>query len=209
MDGIIDFLLSYVHYWPPVALFTLILAGFNLPVSEDAIIIVSATLVHQEQADLFTTYICVYLGIFISDVISYYVGRLISKGFLSFKFLRKKLTEKNIKWVSDRLEKHGFLTFIICRFIPFGVRNMLFMGSGFVNFPITKFLLVDSIAAFISSATLFTLTYFIGEAIETNWKILGIVLFVVFAIILVVLFARHKKKKQQKKQAVAEEKENQ
>lgn len=207
MDAILSFITSYVPYWPIVCFFALLLAGFNLPISEDAMIILSATFVQADKKLLIPTYIALYAGIFLSDIESYYIGRLLSKGVLKFKFLQKKLTPKNIEWVSSHLDRHGFLTFIVCRFIPFGVRNMLFMGSGFVKLKVSSFLLFDSIAALISSSTLFCLIYFIGEAAKKNFKIVGIILFIILVCILLFLIIRKLLKKRTQKNEIQENSE--
>ena len=191
MDQIIAFITSYVSYWPIVCFFALLLAGLNLPVSEDAMIILSATFVQADESLLIPTYIALYAGIVLSDIESYFIGKLLSKGVLKFKFLKKKLTPQRIERISSHLHKHGFLTFIVCRFIPFGVRNMLFMSSGFIGLKFSSFILFDSIAAVLSSGTLFALVYFIGEAAQKNFRLVGIILFVILIIVLAALIIRH------------------
>ncbi len=186
MDSIINFISQYVSYWPLVAFGGLLLSGLNLPVSEDAIIILSATFAQSDSSILIPNYIAIYLGILLADIIVYWTGRLLGMGVLKLKFLQKRLTPERIDWVSNHLEKHGLKTYILCRFVPFGVRNMLFMGSGFVALPFKKFMLYNSIAALISSSTLYWLVYFLGEIASAKLKIIGIVLFVVIIIALIV-----------------------
>ena len=83
---------------------------------------------------------------------------------------------------------------------------MLFMGSGFVGLKLTSFLLFDSIAAVISSATLFSLIYFIGEAAQKNFRLVGIILFIILVAVILFLIIRHIIKKQKaKKIAQADE----
>lgn len=200
MDQILAFISSYISYWPLVCFIALLLAGFNFPISEDALIILSAAFVHADKKLLLPTYLALYFGIFLSDIESYFVGKLISKGVLKIKFLQKKLTPENIQWVSSHLDRHGLLTFIVCRFIPFGVRNILFMGSGFVGLKLTSFMLFDSIAAIISSGTLFLLVYFIGEMVQDGYRLFGIILFAILIIFILVLVIRYiiKRKKDKK-----------
>lgn len=198
MNSILEFIIQYSTYLPLAVFLVLLPAGFNLPISEDAIIILSATLVHQNKNILFPTYIGLYFGILISDIISYFLGKFIAKGFLQFKFLKKKLTPQRIEWISTRLSNHGFKTFVTCRFIPFGIRNILFMGSGFVGLPFLKFLCFDSIAALISSSSLFFLVYFIGNLGKNIFSALGIILFIILIITLTVLIIKRKKSKSKK-----------
>ncbi len=190
MEQIIAFIMSYVSYWPLVCFVALLLAGLNLPISEDAMIILSATFVQADESMLVPTYLALYFGIVLSDIEAYFIGRLLSKGVLKFKFLQKRLTPKRIEWVSSHLDRHGFLTFVVCRFIPFGVRNILFMGSGFVGLKFAKFVLFDAIGAIISSGTLFSLVYFIGEAAQKNLRLVGIILFAILVTLLAVFIIR-------------------
>ena len=194
MEALLEFISSYVSYWPLAVFLLLLLAGLNLPISEDALIILSAAMVHQNPKLLLPTYVALYIGIFFSDVMVYTMGRLLSKGFLQFQFLKKKLTPEKLEWVSTNLEKHGLFTFITCRFIPFGVRNALFICSGFVGLNPGKFLLFDSIAALISCSTLFFLVYFIGQAAKKGLEVIGIILFVILVLGLILFFIKRKNK---------------
>ena len=187
MNAIIAFISQYVSYWPLVIFGALFLAGFNLPISEDALIILSATFAQKDSSILIPNYIAIYSGIIVADIIVYWTGRLLGMGILKIKFLQKRLTPQRIQWVANHLKKHGLKTFIICRFIPFGVRNVLFLGSGFVELPFKKFIAYNSIAALLSSSTLYWLVYFIGETASTTLKIIGISFFLILITSLIII----------------------
>ena len=160
LNSLVNFFTAHIPYWPLVCFSLLILAGFNLPVSEDAVIVLSAGVTLSDSSLVIPTWISLYLGIFISDIMVYWWGYFLSKGMFRFKKIRKKLTENKIRLVAKTLDDYGFRTFIVCRFIPFGVRNTLWMSSGFVGLPFKKFLLYDSIAALVSCSTLYALIIF-------------------------------------------------
>ena len=42
LNSLVNFFTAHIPYWPLVCFSLLILAGFNLPVSEDAVIVLSA-----------------------------------------------------------------------------------------------------------------------------------------------------------------------
>lgn len=178
MDLLISYLTAHISYWPLVAFLVLIPAGFNLPISEDAVIILSAAVAQANHKILFPTYAGLFAGIFLSDIICYYFGRVASKGVLKVRKIRKNLTKERLSIIKQELNKNGFRTFIICRFIPFGVRNVLFTSSGFVHLGIKKFMLFDSIAVLISSSTLYFLVFAVGESASIWFKVIGITLFV-------------------------------
>jgi phosphatidylserine decarboxylase precursor-related protein len=190
MTGIFALLGQHIDFFPLVALIGLILAGFNLPISEDLVIITGA-LVCQEAPDLlFLTLPAIFVGVLISDFIVYFLGVLIGRGAVKVKFAEAVLSPKNLQRIDRYLGRHGLLTYIVCRFIPFGVRNVLFMASGFLGLKIRRFALYDIIAATISVNTLFFLTYYFGEGVKNPIKIAGIILFVLLLLTFLALTAR-------------------
>ncbi len=203
MEAILAFISSYIHYWPLVCFFALLLAGFNVPISEDLLIIMSAVIASKDRSFLFPNYLGLYGGIYLSDLICYWFGRLVGGGLISIKFVARKLTPARIQKISNQLEKHGFLTYVVTRFIPFGVRNTLFMTSGMLHVYFPKFMLFDAIAALISSSTLYLLVFYLGESAAANYKAFGIILFCLFIIAMAVLIVRHELKKRNKKPADA------
>lgn len=160
---IIDFFASYIHYWPLAAFVALLLAGFNLPVSEDAILIASAAICQDNKKLILPTIVFVYLGIVLSDIISYLFGYICSKKLSGFKRVRRMLSSNKKYVIMKRIEEHGFGTFISIRFIPFGMRNLLFLSSGFFHLKWWKFMLFDFTAALISSQTLFWICFILGD----------------------------------------------
>ncbi len=200
MESIISFFSGYFSYWPLVCFFALLLAGFNIPISEDVLIVMSALIAYEDRSLLIPNYLALYAGIYASDIVSYWMGRLIGNGMLKINFFKKALNPARVDYLSRKLEKHGFLTFIVTRFIPFGMRNALFMTSGFTMLSFPKFLLFDGIAAIISSLTLYSLVLFIGESAQQSFKVVGIILFVamwgsIIAFIIRRMIRRNKRKK--------------
>ncbi|GHV85807.1 hypothetical protein AGMMS50230_14150 [Spirochaetia bacterium] len=181
---------QYVQFYPLAALVGLLLAGFNIPVSEDLVIITGALLSQGTPSILVPSLLTIYAGVIASDFGSYYLGTLVRKGAIRAKFIAALLSPKNLDQVHRHLDKHGFLTFIICRFIPFGVRNTLFMGSGFLGLPLRRFALYDIIAALISTNTLFFLAYQFGDDVRNPIRVAGIVLFILLFLAILALVIR-------------------
>lgn len=199
MDSIIAFISTYITYWPLVCFFSLILAGLNLPVSEDVMIVMSALIASQDDKLLIPNYLGLLAGIYAGDLCNYLIGRFAGSGVIKLKKVSKKLTPERIQKITDQLEKHGLLTYIVTRFIPFGIRNVLFMTSGMIHLAIPRFMLYNGVAAIISSATLYSLVYFVGESAAENFKIVGYVLFAILVVAVVILIVRHEKKKRTQK----------
>lgn len=177
LDSFINFFTTYVSYWPLATTIILLFAGINIPISEDAMIIISAGIAVTDHSLIIPNWIGLFLGIYLSDIISYYMGRLLSNGAMQIRAVRKRLTPARVRLIAKKLDDYGFRTFLVCRFIPFGVRNTLFMGSGFVHLPLKKFVLYDFGASVISLTTMYTLVFFLGQKANMSIKIAGIAFF--------------------------------
>jgi membrane protein DedA with SNARE-associated domain len=178
MPDVIIWLSQYIEYFPIAAFVCLLLAGFNFPISEDLIIITGALVCREEPSLLIPSFAAIYAGAVISDYFPYYIGKYIRKGTIKFRFAVRLASSKRSDRMHHYLEKYGILTFIVCRFIPFGVRNTLFLSSGFFGLRLRRFALYDIIAATISVSTLFFLTYYFGESIQKPFHAVKIALFV-------------------------------
>jgi len=185
MPDIYVLLNQYVDYFPLVALVGLLLGGLNLPISEDLIIITAALLCHKKPSLIPATLAALYFGVFFTDFFVFWIGTRVKKGTLKSKFFTRLIPEKALDKMHKYLTKYGILTYIVCRFVPFGIRNTLFFASGFFNMRFRTFVINEVVAAMISINTLFFLTYRFGEVVSKPIKIAGLILFI--AVILAVL----------------------
>ena len=177
-----QWLTSHFHNFPLVAFIALILGGFNLPVSEDVLVIMSALFCQSEKASISASYLAIFLGATLSDWLVYFWGWLLGRGIISNRFFKKIIKKENTIRFSKALDRYGVFTYIIVRFIPFGVRNIMSMTSGFVRFNFYKFILFDALAAFCNTSALFWLVYFFGNTGGYYFKIFGVALFCLFVI---------------------------
>jgi membrane protein DedA with SNARE-associated domain len=165
MDVLIDFINQNVMYAPFIIFGLLLLAGFNLPVSEDLMIFTSALLAIKNPQYTTQLIVGLMLGAYLSDIICYAVmGRYFGTKIRKYKMFKKMVTDEQIDKVSDYYHKYGMLTLIIGRFIPFGVRNALFFTAGLSKMNAFKFCIGDLIATLLSSGTYFYLYYTYGES---------------------------------------------
>ena len=189
METIIQFLFEHAAYAHWIVFGALMLAGLNVPVSEDLMIIMSAllasTVVPENTAKLF---LAVFLGCYLSDWVCYWIGRTLGRRLWSFRWFAKTFDPKRLDQIQTYYEKHGIWTLILGRFIPFGVRNGLFMTAGMGRMPFLKFILSDGLACLISNTTLFTLTYTLGRnyTLLFGWlKTFNLVLFALFLVTII------------------------
>ena len=119
LSAIIANILSVSNYLPFIVFFVLLLAGFNLPFSEDLIIISSAIIAQEKTSLLIPLYIAIYLGVIISDHIAFWIGFSMGDEIKKKKWFIRVVPEKKMLTIQKYLHKYGIWTFIICRFIPF------------------------------------------------------------------------------------------
>ena len=179
MSDIFSILSEYIEYFPLIAFVGLLLAGLNLPVSEDLIIITGALLCHEKHSIMLPSLLAIFIGVMVTDFFVYWIGLRVRGGAQKTSFFTNVVPEKALDKMHYYLDKYGIFTFIVCRFIPFGIRNTLFFTSGFFRLRLRDFIIYDTIAALISVNTLFFLTYQFGDKASRPIKIAGIILFII------------------------------
>lgn len=186
MDDVIQFIFQHAHYAHWIVFSALMLAGINVPISEDLMIIMSAvlaaTVVPENTVQLF---VAVFLGCYLSDWVCYWIGRKLGPKLWDIKWFARTVDRKRLDQIHAYYEKYGFWTLLVGRFIPFGVRNLLFFSAGAGKMPFKKFVLSDGIACAASNTTLFTLAYYAGKNYETLLhflKTFNVILFSLFAL---------------------------
>jgi len=208
MDQIVEFIVNNSRYAPWMTFTLVLLAGFNLPISIDVIIVLSAFLAATTIPEhTFTLYISLMVGCYFSAWISYWIGRKVGRKLLKFRYFSKILPEARLKKLSRFYEKHGLLTLLIGRFIPFGMRNCIFMSTGISKANFGKFIRRDALACFVWSSVCFFSYYSIGQNYELLFqkiKTVNFFIFIAFGVTVITLicykkYARKKTKILEKK----------
>ncbi len=186
---------SVAHNLHFISFGLLILAGFNIPISEDLVFILSASIaaaVYPENTYLI--FAGCFLGAYLSDLTAYAIGRhglpLIQKiGFLKSEKMKERIVSLHIYF-----KKYGGKTLFFGRFIPFGVRNIMFITAGLVRVNLIKFMVIDFLALSITSTILFATGYKFGENIDLIMMYLSkykIIIFVIFLTVILIFFLKH------------------
>lgn len=200
MEEILLYIQTNVAYAPYLIFGLLVLAGFNIPVSEDLMLFVSAILAAKNPDYLVSLFSAVFLGAYISDLICYgFMGRYLGQKIFKIKFFANMISQEKLNQITNFYKKYGVFTLIFGRFIPFGVRNGLFLTAGLGKMNAVKFALSDLLACTISCIFFFSLYYFYGESViyyvkKGNMVIFGIAL-------LYLGYILYKKKKKPAKEA--------
>jgi len=189
MDALVELIQQNVAIAPYLIFALLLLAGLNLPVSEDIMLFISAILAKDDPSRWPIFFIAVTAGAYISDLMVYFMGRVLGPKLQNIKWFASMLRPEIIAKVSTFYEKYGIFTLIFGRFIPFGVRNGLFLSAGLGRMNPWKFAISDGIACLISCSTYFYLYYTFGPAMieiikKSNIVIFSIALFIALALII-------------------------
>ena len=179
-----------------IAFGLLLLAGFNLPISEDLVFIISAsiaaTIIPENVIPIF---LGCFFGAYFSDLIAYLLGRYALNKILTINFFRRQIPPSKIEKMTSFFDKYGNKTLLLGRFIPFGVRNFIFITSGLIKMKLTKFLLLDFIALIFTSTILFSLGYIFGNNYQKIFPYLDkYKIIITLFLVLLILFFYFKKK---------------
>jgi membrane-associated protein len=155
-----SFICEYANYSHWIFLGLLILAGLNVPISEDVILLtggaLAATCFPEQKWNL---YAWIFVGCWISGWEAYWHGRLLGPKLYSIPWFNRIFTPEKISKLQEYYQKFGILTFIVGRFIPGGIRNALFITSGMGKMPFLTFMVRDFVACVISSLTLYSVGF--------------------------------------------------
>ncbi len=177
----------------------ILLAGFNIPISADVLIVgaavLAATLIPQHFWHL---YLAIFLGCYFSAWIAYWFGRLVGTKLCRFGWFQRFFPAERIEKIQKFYQRHGFWTLILGRFIPFGVRNCIFMSSGISKVPFFRFALQDLPACLIWTSLSFYLFYSLGKNFHTllaHLKIVNVIIFLAFGVTVITLLWYKRRKK--------------
>jgi membrane protein DedA with SNARE-associated domain len=143
--------------------------------------VLAATVVPE---NLYWLFGAVFLGCYLSDWVCYWIGRKLGPKLWNFRWFAKTVNRKRLDQIHRYYEKYGFMTLLVGRFIPFGVRNCLFLTAGMGRMHFGKFILSDGLACIASNLTLFSIAYYAGKNYAAILPLLKTFNLVVFAIFL-------------------------
>lgn len=168
MEGLTEFILANKHWSHWLIFGSVLLAGLNIPISIDVMMIITALLAAHIVPENLTALFCAMLiGCLLSAWIAYWLGRLAGPKITQLPLVRTALSEKRIAKTKQFYDRYGLWTFMVGRFIPLGVRNCIFMSSGLSRMPFLKFILFDFLACTVWAGTTFYLFYIASSHYST------------------------------------------
>lgn len=201
MDQITQFIIKNSHCAVWISFVLTLLAGFCIPISIDVIMVLSAflaaTTIPEQTVPL---YLSLLIGCHLSAWIAYWVGRIMGPKLLKFPVFEKIVPENKQKKIHRFYQKHGLLTLLIGRFIPFGIRNCIFITTGLSKLNFVQFIRRDAFACIIWTTSCFFAYYSLGQnfnLLMKKIKTLNLFIFLTFfvAVITILCYKKYRKKR--------------
>jgi len=181
----------YVQY---ISFGLLMLSGMSFPISEDIVFIISASIAATVAPhNLYYIFAGCFLGAYLSDIMAYSIGRyglkriLFSPILVRLKIVNPEKLRERIEVLTGYFAAYGGKTLFFGRFIPFGMRNAIFMTCGLIRMHPGKFMLIDLWRRDLHSAILFSLGYTFGNNYDVIFPYLSRYKFVLAGLIISVL----------------------
>lgn len=201
MESLLDFICLHAAYAHFIFFGLLMLAGLNVPISEDVVLLTGGAIASLCIPDhALRLFIWIFLGCWISAWEAYWIGRLLGPKLYKISWFSRFLTAEKIERLHSYYERFGIFTFIVGRFIPGGVRNALFITTGLGKMPFPKFIVRDGIACFLSNSILFSTGYAFAKHYWTiisyfkTYNLIFIILILfAFSVLGIIIYFRRKK----------------
>ncbi|WP_337176849.1 DedA family protein [Paludisphaera sp.] len=143
----------------------LVMGGFGLPIPEEAPVLLAAILSRNGKLYGPMAFGSCMAGILIGDFLVYAVGYRYGERVLSIPLTRRLLTKARETQIKGYFHRHGFKILILGRFAV-GFRTAAYLTAGILKLPPLKLLLIDLVAATLSTSLVFLLGYFFAHQIE-------------------------------------------
>jgi membrane protein DedA with SNARE-associated domain len=155
-------------FWPMAFAFaSLVAAGFGLPIPEELPTIGAGIWVasNPELApwSWFILPVC-FVGILISDVCLYGIGRLWGTRLLELRWAARLMPPGRREHIQANYQRFGVKVLLMSRWFP-GIRSPMFIVAGTMRLTLYRFIVADAIAAAIGHSALFFLAYYFGDKV--------------------------------------------
>ncbi len=154
-----------------VAVFiALVLTAVGLPIPEDVSLAVAGVLARTGPASWVDAWIVGYIGVLTGDLTVYHLGKRVGlhpKGWLGRLF-----GDKQIDRILRFYRRFGDYSVVVCRQLP-GMRFPAFFFSGATGMPLSRFLLLDGLAAVFTVSIWVSVSWWLGERLGDFKTLLG------------------------------------
>lgn len=155
--------------WPMIIAFaSLVAAGIGAPIPEE-IPVIGAGIWVASNPELgvlrwLILPVC-FIGILISDVLLYGIGRLWGTRLLELPWASRLMPPGRREQIEANFHRYGLRILLMVRWLP-GIRSPMFVTAGTMRLPLHRFIIADAIAAIVGHSLLFFLAYWFGDQFQ-------------------------------------------
>lgn len=160
MEQLFSTICDHAEWAPQILFLLLMIAGLNIPISEDIILItggaITALCIPEHHLKMF---LFLYFGCWMSAWECYALGRFFGPKLYEIPWFNHWINPASVEKLHKTIDYYKYLTFFVIRFIPGGIRNTFFMTCGLGKMPFKTFIFRDGMAVLLSSNVLFYIGY--------------------------------------------------
>jgi membrane protein DedA with SNARE-associated domain len=150
-------------FWVTFAM--LVAAGIGVPIPEE-LPVIGAGIWAANNAEIgpirwLILPVCI-LGIVISDVLLYAIGRYGGARLLQFRWVARLMPPDKREKIEANFAHYGLKVLLVIRWLP-GIRSPMFITAGMMRVPLWRFVIADAVAASLGHTLLFFLAYWFGD----------------------------------------------
>jgi membrane protein DedA with SNARE-associated domain len=143
-------------------LLTMLGIALGTLVSEDLACIGAGLLAASGQLDFFSATLASFIGIFVGDLIIFWLGYHFGHAFLAHPWTRWFISERAVRHAEHLFRRHGIWLILGTRFIP-GTRTATYFAGGALRAPFMRFVGIFALAAAVWTPFLVGLSFFVGR----------------------------------------------
>lgn len=150
-----------------IVLVALLAGSVGIPAPEDLTLIAAGVLCSLSQVNTWIMALTCYLGLIIGDLIIYRIGWMAGPTLFRKKWFRRHISTSRLQAMRNNLHKRTMLTILVARHL-FYIRTATFLMCGAVRISFSRFLVMDAIAALITTPLMMG----IGYAFANNYEVI-------------------------------------
>lgn len=192
--------IPYTHIPYLGVLAVLLAASFGLPVPEDVPLLTGGYLCYSGYGNVYIMIMVGFIGVLVGDIFLFSIGRKFGHHVVEHRWIRAVVNPPRLLLAEQMFQRHGIKIVFFGRFLPV-LRPMIFMAAGVLKVPISRFIVVNGLAACLSVPTMVLLGNFFGHNIDqlrgdvrTATHLLALIIIVSAAVVTVVFMYRRQRR---------------
>ncbi|MDA8174658.1 MAG: DedA family protein [Nitrospiraceae bacterium] len=134
---------------------------------EDTTLMLCGFLVYTGHVRLAPALVTVFLGVLISDLFLYWVGRHYGRKVVTRKWFGRFLSPARLESLEAKFNKRGIFFILIGRHL-IGLRTQIFLVSGIMRMSAIKFLVADALTSLLTIAVMVSIGYGGGRGLHSG-----------------------------------------